>query len=332
MQKMMNNPRQKDPFEEDVQELANAGKVLFRNIRNIFSSKEDAKVSGPTFSKVGDMLVDNSIAFNINVFNDLYKQVPDSLCKTYNEVLDEFRMSLPNNGCGPLTYEEIIKQYMEFAADVSILSTADTINGMFLEIIDFFCDISIPMPNLEDVTLSLIWASMIYDLEAKKSSSPCDSEKNRIAKMCIGLLGLVSQIAHREVPYWKWIGKVYKIFAQAGDYIKESPYLYNKLHESLYKNLYKPIFPDIDIDIRIFPNWHKNLEKYISREDIITIGKAFNICYTFRVGDIYLHSVLNSLSFFSEDLKNRLIDALSPIPKDRDLIRIFDLYTKPSIY
>ena len=222
----------------------------------------------------------------------------------------------PNNAGMSLAYEDILRLHMDLAADVSVLGWVDGIN----ELINFFTKISIPIPSIQTIALSLIWASMIYDLETKHSSSPTNSEKNRIAKMCIGLLGFVSQVLHREAPLWSWIGTVYKTFAMAGDYIKESPYLYLKM------------FPNKHIDIRRFPNWHKELEKHVDRGDKVTIGQAFNICYTFRVGDIYLHSVLNSSSYFDDKLKERLIDSLSPVPRERDLMRVFDLYTKPHIY
>lgn len=311
----MKDPRQENPLEEGVRELANAGRALASGIKSLFSSKKETKIVESTFSYVGNVFVDDTIALNADSFNTLYNQVPESLCKTYNDMLVRFRMSLPYCDDSS-TYEEILKLHMDLAADASVLGKVDTINGL----INFFTKISIPMPSIQTIGLSLVWANMIYELESKHSSSPLDSEKNRIAKMCIGLLGFVSQVSHREIPIWNWIGTVYKSFATAGDYIKESPYLYRK------------IFPDKYIDIKKFPNWHKNLENFISRNESVTIGQAFNICYTFRVGDIYLYSVLNSSSYFNDDLKNRLIDALSPVPKERDLMRIFELYTKPSIY
>lgn len=271
----------------------------------------------PTYTYVGNILVDDTIAFSTYWFNKIYVQVPDSLCESYNGVLERFRIRFTNGGGdASMTYEEILKLHMDLAADTSVLGWVDGINGL----ISFFTKISIPIPSTQTVALSVIWASMIYDLETKKSSFPDECEKNKIAKTCIGLLGFATQIFHRETPLWSWIGTVYKAFAMAGDYIKESPYLYHKL------------FPNKYIDIKRFPNWHRELEKQVNRDDKVSIGQAFNICYTFRVGDIYLHSVLNSSSYFNDELKQRLIDSLSPVPRERDLMRIFDLYTKPYIY
>lgn len=269
-----------------------------------------------TYTYVGNILVDDTIAFSTYWFNQIYVQVPDSLCESYNGVLERFRIRFVNGDAASMTYEEILKLHMDLAADASVLGWVDRINGL----ISFFSKISIPIPSTQTIALSLIWASMIYDLENKKSSTPISVEKNRIAKTCIGLLGFASQIFHRETPLWSWIGTVYKSFAMAGDYIKGSPYLYRKF------------FPNKYIDIKRFPNWHRELEKHVNRDDKVVIGQAFNICYTFRVGDIYLHSVLNSSSYFDDELKQRLIDSLSPVPRERDLMRIFDLYTKPYIY
>lgn len=270
----------------------------------------------PTYIYVGDILVDDTISFNPNCFNKIYVQVPDSLCESYNKILERFRIQYPKGDAAAMTYEEILKFHMDLAADASELARVDVI----IELVSFFTGISIPIPSPQTFALSLIWASMIYDLEAKKSSAPDGEEKNKIAKTCIGLLGFASQIFHRETPLWRWIATIYKSFAMAGDYIKESPYLYRKL------------FPHKNIDIKRFPNWHKELEKHVDRDDKVSIGQAFNICYTFRVGDIYLHSVLNTSSYFNDELKQRLIDSLSPMPRERDLMRIFDLYTKPYIY
>lgn len=282
---------------------------------NLFRAKKKTIIE-QTYSYVGDILIDDTIAFSTYWFNKIYVQVPDSLCVSYNEVLERFRIRFANGDAGSMTYEEILKLYMDLAADASVLGWVDAINGL----ISFFTKISIPIPNTQTIALSMIWASMIYDLESKKSSAPYGEEKNKIAKTCIGLLGFASQIFHRETPLWSWIGKVYKSFAMAGDYIKESPYLYRKL------------FPNKYIDIKRFPNWHRELDKHVNRDDKVSIGQAFNICYTFRVGDIYLRSVLNSSSYFDDKLKQRLIDSLSPVPRERDLMRIFDLYTKPYIY
>lgn len=280
----------------------------------------------PSFSYVGNnILVNDTVSFDTHYFNKICNQVPESLCQSYIIALDDFRKRLPNRGGGGSfpyeetyeeTYEEILKHYMDLAADVSVLGKVDFLVGLF----EFFVKINIPGPSIQTISLSMIWASMIYDLEKKHSSSPSDCEKNRIAKMSIGLLGFVTQVFNREFPLSNWFSLVYKAFATAGDYFKESPYLYQK------------IFPNKIIDIKEFPNWHKELAKHIDREDKVTIGKAFNICYTFRVGDIYLHSVLNSSSYFDDKLKERLIDSLYPIPRERDIMRVFDLYTKPKIY
>ena len=285
-------------------------------VGNLFRTKKKTITKEQTYSYVGDILIDDTIAFSTYWFNKIYVQVPDSLCVSYNEVLERFRIRFANGGAGSMTYEEILKLHMDLAADASVLGWVDGINGL----ISFFTKISIPIPNTQTIALSMIWASMIYDLESKKSSAPYGEEKNKIAKTCIGLLGFASQIFPRETPLWSWIGNVYKSFAMAGDYIKESPYLYRKL------------FPNKYIDIKRFPNWHRELDKHVNRDDKVSIGQAFNICYTFRVGDIYLHSVLNSSSYFDDELKQRLIDSLSPVPRERDLMRIFDLYTKPYIY
>lgn len=281
--------------------------------------KEETIAKETTYTYVGDILVNDTIAFSPYLFNKIYVQVPDSLCVSYNEVLERFRIRFAkgdDDDAASMTYEEILKLHMDLAADASVLGWVDVINGL----ISFFTKISIPIPNTQTIALSMIWASMIYDLESKKSSAPYGEEKNKIAKTCIGLLGFASQIFHRETPLWRWIGTIYKSFAMAGDYIKESPYLYRKL------------FPNKYIDIKRFPNWHRELDKHVNRDDKVSIGQAFNICYTFRVGDIYLHSVLNNSSYFNDELKQRLIDSLSPVPRESDLMRIFDLYTKPYIY
>lgn len=281
-------------------------------IGKLFHMKEKKQ----TYTCVGNILVNDTVAFDTYCYNRIYDQVPASLCESYNVVLENFRIRFVDGGVASSTYEEILKFYMNLAADTTVLGNVDLINGLN----EFFSEISIPIPSAQTIALSFIWANMIYDLETKKSSAPCSTEKNRIAKTCIGLLGLVSQIFHRETPLWSWIGTVYKSFVTAGDYIKESPYLYRKL------------FPNKYIDINRFPHWHKELDKHVNRNDKVSIGQAFNICYTFRVGDIYLRSVLNSSSYFDDELKQRLIDSLSPVPKESDLMRIFDLYTKPYIY
>lgn len=275
----------------------------------------------PNYSCIENILVSDTVAFDTISFNKIYQQVSDSLCESFNSVLEKFKKQYANDGdAASMTYEEIIKLHMELAADASVLSWVDGIKDAIIGIINFIEKISIHTPSTQTIALSFIWASLIYNLEVKISSAPYDDEKNRIAKTCIGLLGFASQIFHRTAPLWKWIGTVYKSFAMAGDYIKDSPYLYRK------------IFPNKYIDINRFPNWHRELDKHVDRNDKVSIGQAFNICYTFRVGDIYLHSVLNNSSYFGDSLKQRLIDSLSPVPKESDLMRIFDLYTKQHIY
>lgn len=316
MEMKMKNPRHKDSIEDTAEMLADGINGLVGSIKKIFSSNKEAKAKAAELSYVGNVLVNDTVGFDTCYVNSICNQVPESLSESYNDVLDKFRKQFPNCNGKSVTYEEILKLYMDLAADTSVLGSVDAVYGL----ISFFTKLSIPIPNTQTIALSLIWSSMIYDLESKRSSSPTQLEKNEIAKTCIGLLGFASQVFHREVPLWSWIATVYKTFAMAGDYIKGSPYLYKKF------------FPNKYIDIRRFPNWHKELEKYVDRDDKVTIGQAFNICYTFRVGDIYLHSVLNSSSYFDDELKERLIDSLSPVPRERDLMRIFDLYTKSHIY
>lgn len=315
MQRMLNpkNPKEIIDVGEVIVDTVSAFKKFFGR------KKVQTENLDPCYSYIGDIVVNDTIAFDSNRFSRIYDQIPRGLCDSYIDALDCFRRNVPNYGGGgasSITYEEILKLYIDLSADVSILGTADTVIGL----IKLFTDIGIPIPSIQTVGLSFIWASMICDLEEKRSSRPYDSEKERIAKMCIGLLGFVSQVFHRETPLWKWLGSVYKGFAMAGDYVKRCPYLYRK------------VFPGKYIDINLFPNWHKELEKHIGRDDMVTIGQAFNICYTFRVGDIYLHSVLSGSTYFDEELRKRLVDALSPVPVENDLLRLFDLYTETHIY
>lgn len=316
MQTIMKDSHQKNPIEEAAQSLSSGIDSLVGGFKRLFTTKEVKKSEAVELSYVGNVLVCDTVSFDTYWFNRICNQVQESLCESYNEYLDNFRVRFANSSGSSLTYEEILKLHMDLAADASVLGWVDGINGL----VSFCNKISIPLPSTQTIALSMIWASLIYDLESRHSSSPITSEKNRIAKMCIGLLGFASQVLHRETPLWNWIGTVYKTFAMAGDYVKESPYLYRK------------IFPNKYIDIRRFPNWHKELEKHIGRDDKVTIGQAFNICYTFRVGDIYLHSVMNHSSYFDDALKERIIDSLSPIPRERDLMRLLDLYTKTYIY
>lgn len=322
------NPEPEDPISNGIESLANGLSFLGRKLKQAFSSETKTESTSTavstsqssSFTNVGCMIREcgEVPSFYESDFETIYKQTiaHSDTCNAMLTCIDKFRS---DNGVDAHSesWEDILKFYMEQAASVSYLGKIDgAISILNLGLKYFGCD---PISGTQTIALVSIWGTMLMDLTLKSGGEPGVEERKRIAGVCMALLVFITQIAHRELPYWSYIGTVYKGFIWAGDFVKKNP------------RLYKVLFPNVFIDINRFPTWHKDLERHIGRNDKINIGKAFNIHYTFRIGDIFI-AKLGKPGCFLDSVTDRLKKQLSPIPTESELERLFALYTEPYIY
>lgn len=325
------NPEPKDSLSEGIEMIAGGLSFLGGKIKKVFSSVTTSKtqtvsVTSTTtslsvpFTNIGCMIREGCEvpSFYISEFDTIYCQtVSHTLtCDAMLTCIDKFRTD-NRIDVSSESWEELLKFYMEQAASVSFLGGIDgAISCLNISLKAFGCD---PISGTQTIALTAIWGAMLMDLTRKSLKEPNEDERKNISGVCVALLAFITQIAHRELPYWSYIATVYKAFAWAGDYVRERP------------TLYKVLFPNKYIDINSFPTWHKELERHIDKKDKVNIGKAFNIHYTFRIGDIFI-AHLGKPGYFNVTVKDRLKDQLAPVPTSKELERLFALYTKPYIY
>lgn len=332
---LQKSPDPKDSLTDGIGMIADGLSFLGNKIKSVFAAetKTASKTATPKvastavcssqstpFTNVGCMLREcgGIPSFDVSVFDSIYRQTV-SHPETYEAMLaciDKFRSNYGIDAKSE-SWEDILKFYMERAASVSFLGSIDgAISVLNTALKAFGCD---PISGTQTIALSAVWGTMLIDLTRKSLGEPGTGERKIIAGVCVSLLAFLTQIAHRELPYWSYIGTVYKSFAWAGDLVRDNP------------RLYKVLFPNKYIDIDRFPTWHKELEQHIDKNDKLNIAKAFNIHYTFRIGDVFI-AKLGKPGYFDESVKDRLKSQLSPIPTENELRRLFALYTKPYIY
>ncbi len=316
-----------DPDNDPIRKMAEGVSSLIDGVASLFKKEKTAEKSTSSavstttstesdYSSVGNMLQSDNVSFYMCDFSNIVSQVQShtQLSSSMLCCIDQVRAG--RGGADSLTYEEILKLYMDTAADLSSLSYLDGA----ISVLEKFCKVAIGfIPSVQTIALSATWGAMIFDLIKKASSEPTDSERKRVAAACVALLAFATQVFHKEMPLWNYVGIVYKGFAMAGDYVRENP------------RLYRALFPNKFIDVNTFPTWHKELEKHVGRSDKLTIGKAFNIHYTFRIGDVFIVK-LGKPGLFGDDVMDRMKEQLSPIPTENELQRLFALYTNKRMY
>ena len=259
-------------------------------------------------------------SFDTSVFNRIYSMVlaHDETRNAMLESMESVRFKIAIMNPSSLSWEELLRRYMTASAKVAFLS--EGLLGKCIMCLRSAVQIMGGyVPHPESIALAAIWGAMLSDFIKKSGGEPVSSERDRISAFCVALLTFMTQVCHREAPIWSFQLTVYKAFADAGDFVRKKG------------KLYRCLFPDIDIDESTFPNWHKNLGKHIESQGNLTMTKAINIHYTFRIGDIFI-SRLKCPGVFSSEIEEKLATQLSPVPTETELKRLFLLYTQAYIY
>ncbi len=226
------------------------------------------------------------------------------------------------------TYEDILKFYIDKSADVSSLSYIDGMSAFKKVVISIYNKVSSNTISeygdvlyTQTIALSIIWGAMMFSLIKKASSNPVSSEKTIVSRSVVSIAVAMLQVMHRELPAWKYIGVIYKAYTEVGDWSQKHP------------TLYKVLFPSIYINTAKYPLWHKDIEKHIgdgnSKE--LSIGKAINMSYTFRIGDCFIEGMKYHTMLTDEVIRN-FQNYLCPIPRSNEIKKLISLYVYNNIY
>ena len=265
--------------------------------------------------------------FNYNAIERLYEGIPIEVENFTISLIEKIYKDLSFD-IDESTYEEILKFFIEKSADVSFFSNIDGMPTFLNVIIKIYNRVSNEtiseygdVLHTQTIALSIIWGSMIFSLIKKASSEPVQSEKTIVARGVISIAIALIQVMHREMPVWKYIGTVYKAYTTIGDWSRKNP------------TLYKVLFPAIYIDTVQYPMWHKNIEKHIGDgySKDLSIGKAINMSYTFRIGDSFIKG-MKGHSMLTKDVFADFVNCLCPIPREKEIKRLLSLYVYNNIY
>jgi len=259
-------------------------------------------------NKLLDEYYHQSRVYAVDVIK-LYQNIPSELVTAVEGVISSHDISM--------TYEEILKMFMELARYVN----NPVINGLdaLPKLDDFFkLDlISVNSYNINRGSLAVVWSALLLNLWTKYTLTVTETQRKNIVKGSIALaLGIgvgFLQFCHKspESPT-SYIRLAYEVYNDGKSY-------YNKL---LHK------IPDPLVISR-------PIERLSSATDneIRSTGQMLNMVYTFRIGDIFL-SVLEEErpSMIFDTTMEKIINAIWPLPTQTDIKRIFRLYTEDNIY
>ena len=345
-------PEHRDSIYETISEVVRGIKGLFKETEppspptdviestyvfpefNCLLSSERDLISSPVELCIGNLrsLVKTNclVDFDI-VYNRIYTIIPNVMVEEISSSMDAYwnqRYKLFN---GTETYEEILKKFMDFAADVnnvpwfieSLASGGGKVYDIVVKLLNKFTNsehktLDWDLFPIKPALLALLWAILLMELTAKYTNSCAGFERARIAKMTIslvlalfaGLTGYIHTGGYTGVPsVTSWVRTLYN----SRKWIeKEHPYYATFIPDFLK-------FSDCsDFD---------DLTEYKQ----ISAAKGLNMAYTFRVGDEFLEN-LSGNKLCSEGVLKNTLKSVWPLPMSYEANKIYRLYTEDKIY
>lgn len=298
------------------------------------SSSERILITSPVELCIGNLrsLVKNSYHVDFDtIYNRIYSIIPDVMVNEMTSSMDSYwnqRYKLFN---GNETYEEIMKKFMDMAADInsvpwfieSLASGGGKVYDVVVKLLNRFTSsehktLDWDLFPIKPALLALLWAFLLMELTAKYTSSCTSFERARIAKMAISLVlalfagftGYVHTGGYTGVPsVTSWVRTLYNSRKWVE---KEHPYYASYIPDFLK-------FSDCsDFD-------------YLTEYKQISAAKGLNMAYTFRVGDSFLDN-LSGNGTCSEDVLKKTLKSVWPLPNSYESNKIYRLYTEDKIY
>lgn len=262
-------------------------------------------------------------------YQELYDNIPDNLCKSLINCATKLRTMRSGGGGKPeefnVSYEEILIYYMDLAGGNIPLITKvfdDIYEPLFEKIRLFnpsymsFIDEYIP---IRPFVLAAIWLALDLSLAGlyfKNAESINVEVVGRtvlaflISSMC-GVTGYFhSGGAGLQFPnITSLMGKCFNVQWLIKQY---TPKIYDKIPQWLKFNI------------------NETFEKLMVEKQK-DAGKGLSMLYTFRVGNAFLCSLLETTIVSSETAKN-IFKSLWPLPQETESIRMYFIYSGIPIY
>lgn len=350
---MFEDPKQRDPITETFIRVKSVFSDLFFKEEPVIStsdrptepsfvfpeyscllSSERDLISSPVELCIGNLrsLVKTTCLVDFdNFYNRIYAIMPNVMVDEISSSMGAYWEQRHKLFNGDETYEEIMKKFMDFAADAnnvpwfieSLASGGGKVYDVVVKLLNKFTDsehntLDWDLFPIKPALLALLWALLLMELTSKYTNSCVSFERARIAKMAIslvlalfaGLTGYIHTGGYTGVPsVTSWVRTLYNSRKWVE---REHPYYATYIPDCLK-------FSDCsDFD-------------YLTEYKQISAAKGLNMAYTFRVGDAFLENLSGNTSCSEEVLKNT-IKSIWPLPMSYEANKIYRLYTEDKIY
>lgn len=265
------------------------------------------------------------------IYNKVYSIIPSSMVDEMTSSMDLYWNLRSRLYDSDETYEEIMKKFMDYAADLnnvpwfiqSLASGGIKIFDVVVKLLNKFTKsvhktLDWDLFPIKPALLALLWAILLMELSSKYSYSSVSPERARIAKMVISL--------------------VLALFAGFTGYVHTGGYIGVPSVTSWVRTLYNAR-TIIENDYPRYSSYIPEVLKFYDCSDFnyltnsmqITAAKGLNMAYTFRVGDSFLENLASNGTCTEEVLK-RTLKSVWPLPMSYEANKIYKLYTEDKIY
>lgn len=253
----------------------------------------------------------------------LYSAIPASVITIINRVFkwDDVYCNLIAVATAPsgADTEEILRRYIVMAS--KSLFGYDLARCVIVEILKRLLDVTyLPIPSITTLYLMVLWSAMLIELS---NANNCIWSSDDVIGLSLALVAMLQQVINRG-PIVSLIKKVYETPIMINDLVKRMPPdLRNILGEFLNVKLDAQNY--IEALTNISTTWHHALGD-LTGVDNLTISKALDMLYTYRIGSCYIDCAMNnkglSINSFSQYWGN-----YGPLPKNRQQIEdMLDLF------
>lgn len=299
----------------------------------LYASERDL-ITSPVELCIGNLRSLVKMSYHVDfdtIYNRIYSYIPEVMVNEMTCSMGSYWNQRHKLFNGNETYEEIMKKFMDMAADInsvpwfieSLESGGGKVYDVVVKLLNKFTSsehktLDWDLFPIKPALLALLWALLLMELTTKYTSSCVSFERARIAKLSISLVlalfagftGYVHTGGYTGVPsVTSWIRTLYN----ARKWIE---------NEHPYYSSYVPEFLKF-YDCSEFDNLTSSMQ--------ISAAKGLNMAYTFRVGDSLLEN-LSGNGICTEDVLKRTLKSVWPLPMSYEANKIFRLYTEDRIY
>lgn len=299
----------------------------------LYANERDL-ITSPVEQCIGNLRSLVKMSYHVDfdaIYNRIYSIIPDVMVNEMTSSMDSYWNQRNELFSGDETYEEIMKKFMDMAADInsvpwfieSLASAGGKVYDVVVKLLNKFTSsehktLDWNLFPIKPALLALLWALLLMELTAKYTNSCGPFERDRIAKMAISLVlalfagftGYVHTGGYTGVPsVTSWVRTLYN----ARKWIE---------NEHPYYSSYVPEFLKF-YDCSEFDKLTSFMQK--------SAAKGLNMAYTFRVGDSLLENLYGNKTC-SEDVLKRTLKSVWPLPMSYEANKIYRLYTEDRIY